>query len=272
VGKHFADKTDSQLEVSLLSRMLSQINGKDKSLVIGLSSFPNSESCRTALDAYTLSTPVAVETSSSSPSGSSAELMLALKAADVDDTDVADYLQILQFARENKLKVIPLGLSRPQSAAGQVGSSYGGRVISDTEGFVSSTRGAGFTRYVELVLKQDFKDSFFAAAATSTSSGSSSKAVSLDDYVGFRLLSEEAIASADADFVCDSHTPAATLIVLTDQRNVKFGYGLQERLIRNINKHRSDSAAVKPAAVLSILLNPTPVVSLIYFASSNGWG
>ena len=269
-GKHYLDQTDTKLEIDIMSRMLSKIGSNKLELVIGLPSFPNTESCRKALNSYTIA-PSSVETS-----GASADLMTGLKAAQVNDADVADSLSVLQFARKNRLMVVPLGLAPAADSS---------EAISDTEGFVASTRGAGFSRYVDLVVKEDYKAVFEAAPDNSK--------LSFDDYVGLRLLTEEASASAAANFLNKANKPTI-MAVLDDQRGVRFGYGSQERLIRNINKQRnvilsetiaatvsppssssSSSSAVdddtKPvvrsqneenrAKVISVLLNPTPLVS-----------
>lgn len=261
-GKHYLDQTDSQLEIDIMNRMLSKIDKNKLQLVIGLPSFPNTESCQNVLDSYTI-------TSESETSGSTADLMTGLKKSQVNDDDVVDAMSVLQFARKNQLMVVPLGL------AAKAGDSN--NVISDSKGFVASTRGAGFSRYVELVVKEDYKAAFETAAGTSK--------LPFDDYVGLRLLTEETSASAVASFLNKANSPTI-MAVLGDQRDVRFGYGLQERLIRNINNKQLDAESVDASAsastgnelnsaqvvlpqndekssakVVSVLLNPTPIVS-----------
>lgn len=161
----------------------------------------------------------------------------------------------------------------------------------DPVGISQSARDPGFLRYVDMALREDYEQFILSTTeianpdSSSSVSSSSNKKVPIstfEEYVGSRILDDEIVASAAAAY--SSENRDRTLILLADGPAVRFGFGIQERAIRNLNALLTASTplaqltvntvepepsaaepkpalSVGPAQVLSVLLNPTPVDS-----------
>ena len=122
------------------------------------------------------------------------------------------------------------------------------KYIVDPKGFISITQNPGFTKYTDRIIVPAYEKL--------AENGILSKSITPETYFAYRIFEDEAVAAK----IALSSSRDTTTIVLLGQGKVKFGFGVQERVERNLMIKYQDSQST-PVDVLSILLNPSALDS-----------
>eukprot|EP00607_Mallomonas_marina_P010891 CAMPEP_0182421186 /NCGR_PEP_ID=MMETSP1167-20130531/6450_1 /TAXON_ID=2988 /ORGANISM="Mallomonas Sp, Strain CCMP3275" /LENGTH=420 /DNA_ID=CAMNT_0024598055 /DNA_START=276 /DNA_END=1538 /DNA_ORIENTATION=- len=284
LGSHMRNteqaKRDVSLEINLLKRLLAHTRGrierireksigsggKERELVIGLPLPANTEIIA-ALDAYTLLAPQNIEEDDKQLFD-----IIHKYIRPNDDFQFSYFLSLLHFAKEQGVRLLPVDVSSQvidtvrEDGLGGIPEEIKTALVPDTTGFMQSVLGDGFKRYSETVLGNTYVDTVLA------SNGTLSK-LPVENYIASRLIRDESIAARATKWIQTNENVLLVLCLSEDQ--VKYGYGVQERLKRNLHPEsaemdsRSDSKTDTDTdtekkitetvanRVYSVLLNPT---------------
>lgn len=275
--------TDAALELNLLTRIRNYATGSSiistknpsrgssnsRVLAIGLP-LPAIQSVKDALNTY-IRTVSEVELNTAD--AMLQESIRSLLGTDNNNAfDISTNLPILHFAREKGIELVPLDIE-PGSLNTVFGSGLAGlpdetrlSLVPDLEGFVQSVAGDGFKRYTDNVLANGYEKTQ-AVQATSKASPT----LSVENYISGRILRDEVMAVQAAKWISEQSRPSV-LVALLDEGQTKFGFGVQERLTRNLARLRatattsetssSKSTSSDTGEILSVLLNPTAADTL----------
>ncbi len=140
------------------------------------------------------------------------------------------------------------------------------RYVPYPDDFVSLVGKDGFKKYTESVIDDEYANKALTATADTVTNNP-------EKYFALRILQDEGIASQLAKFtLSDNQNKDKVVILVTDESRIKFGYGIQERTKRILNRIYDEDAGVQSEdsddnnkwEVSSILLNPTAQSSLSY--------
>lgn len=290
LGGHIGDTiesvTDTSLQLDLITRMLKYASGRMSSkskkntyssggrrLAIGLP-LPAIPAVREALNNYIQSV------TESDLDAADVRLQEFLKST-LSVFNLSKNLPILHLAREKGIELVPLDIEldvlNTVFGAGLAALSDEARLalVPDLDGFVQSVAGDGFKRYTDNVLADGF-DKFVAMQNdTSTSTtriiGSKKSPVTVENYISGRILRDEVMAVQAAKWIAEQDKPSV-LVTLLDEAQTKFGFGVQERVARNLARVRQSTNGVElseatkkdkvSGEILSVLLNPTAADTL----------
>jgi hypothetical protein len=238
-GEHRESGEDKALAASILTRMLANGAGKRR-IALGLDIVDTTK--QASLDSYLLNTVATPEADAA--------------LVDACGEDIRGYLQLLHIAREQKMRLLALGVPNQirnkiadnglKSLTPEEKSIY----IADPDGFINLTRDPGFTVYTDKVIITGYEAGVVSGAIPGS--------VTAEKYFASRIFEDEALACSIARRSVDDET----IVVVMNGDAVKFGFGVEERLRRNIIRKRSENGAEGKADVVSVLLNPTAKDSL----------
>lgn len=252
---------DASLEANLISKLLKKTRGRgDKSksnnireIAIGLP-LPANPEITSALEKYTLQDKE--ESASSADDELVQTISKFITPSSSSDFSFERFLPILRLARQSRILLLPLDSSNTvketvlADGLGGLPEEARAQLVPDTEGFLQSAAGSGFKSYSDNVLLTGYGDLIRTKNGTGT-------VAPFENYIASRIIRDEVMAARAAQW--KKSNPNAMLLLLLSAEQTKYGYGVQERIKRNINKY-SDSP-VKSGEVLSVLLNPTALDS-----------
>jgi hypothetical protein len=122
------------------------------------------------------------------------------------------------------------------------------RYLADPDGFLALVRDPGFQRYTDKLILPSFQ----SASRLGVVSGS----VTTETFFATRIFEDEALACS----IARNSRSDETMIVLLDAERVKFGFGVEERLRRNLRFRLQANASAKVSA-----LEPDRATSIIEF-------
>lgn len=257
LGEHPRMTNDKDLIVKLLTRMLK--SAPSNQLVLGLEMIE--QQYQPLLDAYSKSTLPNEEADE--------ELLTKCEWGTRWKFDAAPYKELLHLAKKSGIPLVALGVST-ETLNRVLDDGFDGltaddraKYIGNSDDFVGFVRSPGFERYTDRVVLPAYE--FYAANKLLGGSPSPEK------FFSSRILKHEAIATRTAAYVAEH--PGSTMLAVVANENVKFGYGVQERVKRGLTRLRNivvaeDAKIVPPSKslvasigsgkdVLSVLLNPT---------------
>lgn len=229
---------DQALAASILTRILDNRDGK-RGIGLGLDVVDTSQ--QKALDEYVQSAGGLSETDAD------ASLLAACGET------IREYLPLLHIVRLQQVRLVALGVpieARKKIAENglkALSEEEKSKYIADPEGFISLVRDPGFTTYTDKVIITGFN--------AAVRSGAIPTSATTESYFASRIFDDEALACS----IAQKSLFDETMIVLLSSEAVKFGFGVEERLRRNLQRRTSMDAKVD---VVSVLLNPTAEDSL----------
>jgi hypothetical protein len=231
-------RRDQALAASILTRILGNRDGKRR-IGLGLDMVDSSQ--QKALDEYVQSAGVLSE------ADADASLLAACGEG------IREYLPLLHIARLQQMRLVALGV--PVEARKKIAENglkalseeEKSKYIADPEGFISLVRDPGFTTYTDKVIITGFN--------AAIQSGAISTSVTAESYFASRIFDDEALACS----IAQKSLFDETMVVLLSSEAVKFGFGVEERLRRNLQQRKNLDEKVD---VVSVLLNPTAEDSL----------
>ena len=246
LGEHIESFLDKNLESDIINRMIKNKASK-RMMKIGLDAFE--ESSQIYFDEYINNYSINTEKADQS-------LLENLSLNGLNSkTNVSSYLPIFQLARSNGIQLKALGITEKikqkviENGLAGLTDKEKSMYILDSQGFIDFVRIPGFKQYTDRIIVPEY-DEFVKRI-------SSSKTVTPETYFASRIFEDEALAckiAIDAD-------NNSTLVVILSNQKVKFGYGVQERIARNLQLKYNQTAGGIKAQVLSVLLNPTALDS-----------
>ena len=136
------------------------------------------------------------------------------------------------------------------------------------DGFLKMISMPGFVAYNEDVLVGQFLDQALPAnlGKGATDNVATERFQSqLKHFVSWKLLQHEYVASRLASVASDSKASNKLVVGICDAEDVKFGYGIEERVKRILTAKAETSQSSLPS-VYSLMTNPTAKDSLSYTA------
>lgn len=137
------------------------------------------------------------------------------------------------------------------------------------DGFLKMISMPGFIAYNEDVLVGQFLDqALLASLAKSPADNVASEQIQsqLKHFVSWKLLKHEYVANRLAGAVPGTKASSNNLVIgVCDAEDVKFGYGIEERVKRILTTKAESLQAPRPS-VYSLMTNPTAKDSLSYTA------
>ncbi len=224
LGEHADSVQDKALEAKLIDK-LRRYKPRDASLTVGLEMVQ--QKFQPALDAY-ISKSIADEAAADA----------ALKDATEWDArwpaPFETYLPVLHLARNNKLKLLALGLeSEALAKVRQVGleglsEEERGMYVADPSGFIQSVKFPGFKLYAERYIMPSYAARAAspsppspAAAAAADGKASSAGRVSASKFLAARILWDESMATKAVRHLKDN--PKDLIVMLVGADHIKFG-------------------------------------------------
>ena len=248
VGEHqnaFTESSiDRALELSLLTRMNDISKSTNRKIVLGITglvrnSIDDFDSVQKLIDDYV---------GNKFPSENEFKQSLEkLTFARNDGVSVDSYMPIFRFARQNRLKLGLVGLSKEGHDAIRNTGSFSERerafFVVDQAGFQKSVTEPGFAIYANRVITPFFQEKV---------------EVNQKNLLALSLIKDESIAS-EASRILLASNESSIIVLLAPLENVIYGLGVKERLSRNIREAQKASARVA-----SVILNPTAADSLSF--------
>jgi len=236
--------TDRTLELSLLARLYDSSKSKNRNIVLGIAGLVRNsvdvfDDVQKLLDNY-------VSNKSPSSELEFKQNLEKLTFASSEGVCIDSYMPIFRFAKQNRLKVGLVGLSKQGQDAilstGSFSEKERAFFIVDQTGFQNSVSEPGFTIYANRVVTPFFQE----------------KEANQKNILALSLIQDESIAS-DATRLLLACDESSTLIVVAPLEKVVYGFGVKERLSRNIREAQKASTNVA-----SIILNPAALDTLSF--------
>jgi hypothetical protein len=211
-----------------------------------------------------------------------------------DKSEFSLQAPVIRYAKDNRIPLIPLAVSpetlKTINSVGFEGLSVAerDRNVPDPDGFVQTVSMPAFQRYTKEVSNPFFihsivefviyhqrngfhKKVIFGPLVITKDMVSADKPLDPDKIFSDKIFCDEVIASSAARYVAgkDQLDSGTVLVVLAASNDVVFGYGLPERMKRNLNFLRRESAVSDERgkggdSVFSVLLNPVTQDSLAF--------
>mmetsp|Transcript_25603 Transcript_25603/g.36085 ORF Transcript_25603/g.36085 Transcript_25603/m.36085 type:complete len:472 (+) Transcript_25603:27-1442(+) len=226
--------TDIDLSLSLLSPIVQPRKSTNLDTALGLTIAPLST--QSALDAYV--------------QGGQSELDLldVLAKAGVLESASQLYLPLMQFAKQNSLKLLAMApevddVKTVRSEGLQnVDVSRRSQYVVDAEGFIQQTQDPKFRLFTERSLLKDFNPV-------------DEKDGNQGNYFAERILVHETAASIAASYA--AKRPESLVALVAPTPDLRFLGGINGRIPRICNFLNKEDNKVNDDAVTTILLNPT---------------